>query len=177
MSINLLPWRETQHKRRLIYFYSAWIFSLLLMFVVVWLARHWIVSVNQQLLQETQQISKKITTINNKLQSFNLNKTKRNLTLLKKISQHHQVIFNSIVAISNALPAGSYLTRIKYNNHRLLLQGHANNTKGVSAFVRKLNNIKTIKNVILDNVTQQNDSVFSIQALLSGLFDLILDIA
>lgn len=167
MNVNLLPWRETRYQQRLTCFYSAFVFGLLLLLSTSSLAHYGVMASNQRQRLNNHQIALKITILQSKLGSLQTLETiKSRITLLHDIARQNQQSVDTPRKVSRALPIHAYLTQLDVHPPVLLLQGHADNTQTVAAFIQRLHRISTLKKVTLRKITQRNDSTYSIQAQL-----------
>ena len=141
--INLLPWRETQRKRRQRQFASAAIAAvvatLVLGFAVHWHAEQLIADQearNAFLQREIDQLNLKIKEIEE------LEKTKAGLLARMDVIQQLQQsrpevvhLFDELVA---TIPEGVVLTKVQQTGRQVVVEGRAQSNARVSAFMRNV---------------------------------------
>lgn len=141
--INLLPWRETERKRRQKEFGLA-LAGTLLFAVLIGILVHWQIENliayqthrNQFLQGEIAQLDRKIRDIRD------LEKTKAGILARMRIIQQLQESRPEIVhlfdELVNTLPVGVYLTSVTQKGRTLLLEGRAQSNARVSAYMRNI---------------------------------------
>ncbi len=141
--INLLPWRETERKRRQRDF-GMTLVGMLVFGVLIGILVHWqienLISYQERrnhfLEGEIAQLDRKIRDIRD------LEKTKAGILARMRIIQQLQESRPEIVhlfdELVNTLPDGVYLTSIKQKERTLLLEGRAQSNARVSAYMRNI---------------------------------------
>jgi len=141
--INLLPWREELRKERLKNFVGAAVGAFLLGAVVVLGARYTMSSMigyqerrNQVLKTEIAELEKQIEEI------VNLENQKERLLarmeIIEQLQRSRPEIVHLFEELVTTLPEGVYLKKLKQNGKRLEMNGAAQSSTRVSAYMRKI---------------------------------------
>lgn len=152
--INLLPWRETERKRRLREF-AVMAGTGLAATLVLGLALHWhvegLISSQQG---RNQFLQKEISLLDAKIKEIEeLERTKAGLLARMDVIQQLQESRPEVVHLFEELvigiPEGVYLTKIDQTGRSVVMEGRAQSNARVSAFMRSIEASEWIGNPIL----------------------------
>jgi type IV pilus assembly protein PilN len=155
--INLLPWRDVERKRKRQEFGmaagAAVMLAVLAGFVLRWQYGSIIDNQNernQYLNGEIEQVNKQITEI------LDLEQRKQNLQsriqVIEQLQRSRPEVVHLFDQMVRLLPDGVYLTAIKQTEHRIQINGIAESSTRVSAFMRNIDGSDWLKDPSLEIV-------------------------
>lgn len=155
--INLLPWREAQRNERKL----AFLVSLGVAFVGALVATGGAYlffgsliesqeTRNAQLKDEIVQLDKQIEKINNL--EVQKNKFVARMQVIEKLQRARPEIVHLFDELARTVPDGAYLTNIKQTGPRLKIEGVAQSSTRVSAFMRNIDGSQFLRKPELDIV-------------------------
>lgn len=141
--INLLPWRETERKRRKREFAAATGIALALAVLIAMLVHLqveiWIdaqESRNRYLSDEIAQLDRKIKEIKS------LEETKANLlarmNIIQQLQESRPEAVHLVDELVNTIPEGVFITRLDQSGRSVVVEGRAQSNARVSAFMRNV---------------------------------------
>jgi len=141
--INLLPWRETERKRRKREFAAATGIALALAILIAMLVHLqveiWIdaqESRNRYLSDEIAQLDRKIKEIKS------LEETKANLlarmNIIQQLQESRPEAVHLVDELVNTIPEGVFITRLDQSGRSVVVEGRAQSNARVSAFMRNV---------------------------------------
>jgi type IV pilus assembly protein PilN len=141
--INLLPWRESQRKKREKNFYLALALSVALAASIIFYINLYISDLIESQTQRNEYLQEQIAILDKHIHTIkNLEKEKEKLLARMKIIQQLQNSRPQIVHVFDemvrTLPSGIYLESMKRQGHRNVLNGVAESNARVSIFMRNL---------------------------------------
>lgn len=141
--INLLPWRETQRKRRQRQFGILTVAAVLAT-LAVGLAVHFHV---EQLIENQEArnafLQAEIDQLNRKIKEIEeLEKTKANLLarmeVIQQLQQSRPEVVHLFDEMVETLPEGVFLTKVEQTGRQVVVEGRAQSNARVSAFMRNI---------------------------------------
>lgn len=148
MSINLLPWREQQKKHQDYLFYGVSMFSILIIFLGIFLLHVWILS-------QLKKIPVRST--------FHKNHDYQAATLLRKITRHQKTIIKTLIHIGQQMPLHCQLVRLAQYKDNIEIEGRSGNSQAITLFIHRLKNIHSLNTVFVKKIEQHSDIHFIIQ--------------
>lgn len=158
--INLLPWRETERKRRQTELGIIAV-SMLFLTLIAGGIVHW-----QMVEQIDDQRSRnaflqsEINVLNRRIKEIrNLEETKANLLarmeIIQQLQQSRPEVVHLFDELVNSIPDGVVLTNIKQTGRSVVLEGRAQSNARVSAFMRNIEGAQWIGNPLLLLIEQK----------------------
>lgn len=141
--INLLPWRESQRKKREKIFYLALALSVAMTANIISYINLYISDLVENQKQRNKYLQEQITILDKQINKIkDLEKEKEKLLARMEIIQKLQTSRPQIVRIfdkiAQTIPSGIYLESIKRQGHISVLNGVAESNARVSIFMRNL---------------------------------------
>ncbi|MEA3277644.1 MAG: PilN domain-containing protein [Pseudomonadota bacterium] len=160
--INLLPWRETERKRRqrqLAVMAAAAVAATLVAGLALHTHFERLISIqesrNQFLQREISRFDRQIEEIKE------LEETRSNLLarmeIIQELQQSRPEVVHLFDEVVSAIPAGVFLTSIKQSGHSVILEGRAQSNARVSALMRSIEASQWIGNpqlLLIENKEQ-----------------------
>ncbi|HSN69888.1 MAG TPA: PilN domain-containing protein [Steroidobacteraceae bacterium] len=162
-TINLLPWRDAERKRRRQEFMLGTV-AALAGAGLVWLLVNWQFESaieyqngrNQYLRNEIAELDKQITEI------LGLEQQKQRLIarmeIIEQLQRSRPEVVHLFDQLVRTLPEGVYLTSVVQNNKRLQLKGVAQSSTRVSTYMRNLDASEWLENPALEVVQTTGDA-------------------
>jgi type IV pilus assembly protein PilN len=164
--INLLPWRESQRKKREKNFYLALALSVALTTSIVFYINLYISDLIENQNQRNKYLQEQITILDKQIHKIkNLEEGKEKLLARMEIIQKLQTSRPQIVhifdEIARTLPSGIYLESMKRQGHMNVLNGVAESNARVSIFMRNLDASLVFQDLRLEVIekTGNNQSI------------------
>jgi Tfp pilus assembly protein PilN len=162
MTINLLPWRQQQLRRRFIQIYL----TLALMLGLISLAvLYWHIQLRSQIKDQKNDNIALLQQIN----SFNTNESfpvlnnrfetvSKQIVLIEAATADRQQFWDEWSLLQRIIPNGLVLNEIRWNHSELQLQGNAEDLKMIAATVKALESCPQLLAVDLQNLSTISQS-------------------
>ncbi|MBK1694267.1 pilus assembly protein PilN [Chromatium weissei] len=147
--INLLPWREAARQQRQQEFFIAGGVALSITFAIAVLVHFFIEGNISDQLARNEQLKSEIAKLDIQIKEIkDLETTKTDLLarmeIIKQLQKSRPEIVRLFDELVSALPEGVYLTQIEQKGRTVEMAGRAQSNARVSAFMRKIENSKSI---------------------------------
>jgi type IV pilus assembly protein PilN len=161
--INLLPWRQQQRKERKAKFFVALggaAVAALAVAGIGYLTFDRMIAAqekrNNKLRAEIVELDKQIEKIN----SLEREKARfvARMEIIEKLQRSRPEIVHLFDELAKTVPDGTYLTGITQNDKRLKIEGIAQSSTRVSAFMRRIDESSWLKNPELEVIETKKDS-------------------
>jgi type IV pilus assembly protein PilN len=141
--INLLPWRESQRKKREKIFYLALALSVAMTANIISYINLYISDLVENQKQRNKYLQEQITILDKQINKIkDLEKEKEKLLgrmeIIQKLQTSRPQIVRIFDKIAQTIPSGIYLESIKRQGHISVLNGVAESNARVSIFMRNL---------------------------------------
>lgn len=160
--INLLPWRAEERKRRKLEFTVALGGATLGGAVVAFAAYLMLDSMIDDQVQRNERLRAEITVLDKQIEEINDLETQKQkfiarMEIIEKLQRSRPEIVHLFDEIVRTLPDGAYLTALSQKDRRLKIEGVAQSSTRVSAFMRNLDGSQWLRNPELEVVETKKD--------------------
>lgn len=163
MSINLLPWREGQIKKRMHQYFLFLFMSIGIIFIFSFFIIRYLNHLNSDYTFRNNNLSKKINEINFFYDSKKLEKDYQiyfdQIKLIKKINLNQNNFWKEFNFFQQNLPKDIQITHLAWIGEELRLQGTTSFPEHIGAFMKSIEKSLLFSHVILENIDREDQSL------------------
>ena len=163
IGINLRPWREERRqKQQKTFAQLSWLALVvgLLISVLLWQSTKASIAIIQD---ENQFIKTRMTLLDKEIKEVaNLREKRQQLLkrieVIQKLQDNRSLTVEIMDQLASSINSGIYLIEIKRNNNQILIEGHANPSQAVAAWMRNLKKQPRFNEPVLRSLTTDDKS-------------------
>lgn len=161
--INLLPWREQQRTERKLAFTVGLGAATLAAAVAAFAGYLFFGSLIDSQQERNNRLRAEITTLDKQIEEINSLEAQKQkfiarMQIIEKLQRSRPEIVHVFDTLVRTIPDGTYLTAITQNEHRFKIQGVAQSSTRVSAFMRNLDGSQWLKEPELEVVESKKEN-------------------
>ena len=158
--INLLPWRETERKRRQREFGMATLLAVILTGATCGGIHFIIEDMIEHQENRNSYLRREITAVDRQIKEIDkLEKQKAELiarmTVIQQLQSSRPMIVHLFDEMASTIPDGAFLTTFKQKDKELTISGSAQSNARVSTYMRNIEGSKWLTNPILQEITSK----------------------
>lgn len=162
-SINLLPWRQEQRKRRQKQFVVGSVGAVLLALLVTLVSHFWVSSMIDSQEQRNNLLRGEITQLDKKIEEIVALEEQKarmlaRMEVIEKLQRSRPQVVQLFDQVVRTLPDGVYLTSVKQTDRKLEIIGVAQSSTRVSAFMRNIDASDTLSAPELKVIQTRKDN-------------------
>jgi len=156
--INLLPWRETERKRRQREFGMATLFAVILTGATCGGVHFFIENSIQHQENRNSYLKQEIAAVDRQIKEIDkLEKQKAQLiarmSVIQQLQSSRPMIVHLFDEMASTIPDGSFLTLFKQSGGELTISGRAQSNARVSTYMRNIESSQWLKTPVLQEIT------------------------
>ncbi|RYZ58855.1 MAG: pilus assembly protein PilN [Proteobacteria bacterium] len=161
--INLLPWREQQRKERKLAFTVGIVGGLIAAGVVAFIGNLYFGSLIDAQVARNNRLKSEITQLDRQIEEINSLEAQKQkflarMQIIEKLQRSRPEIVHVFDTFVNTVPDGTYLTGLTQTGTRFKIQGVAQSSTRVSAFMRNLDASQWLKNSELEVIEGKKEN-------------------
>jgi type IV pilus assembly protein PilN len=162
-SINLLPWRREQRKRRQKQFVYGSVGAVLLALLITLVSHFWVSSMIDAQEQRNNLLRREITLLDKKIEEIVALEEQKarmlaRMEVIEKLQRSRPQVVQLFDQVVRTLPDGVYLTSVKQTDRKLEIVGVAQSSTRVSAFMRNIDASDTLSAPELKVIQTRKDN-------------------
>jgi len=162
-SINLLPWRQEQRKRRQKQFIVGSVGAVLFALLLTLVAHFWVSSMIDAQEQRNNLLRAEISKLDEKIEEIVALEEQKarmlaRMEVIEKLQRSRPQIVQLFDQVVRTLPEGVYLTSVKQTDRKLEIIGVAQSSTRVSAFMRNIDASETLSAPELKVIQTRKDN-------------------
>jgi type IV pilus assembly protein PilN len=161
--INLLPWRDQQRRERKLALYVWLLFALIGAALITGAGYLWMGSMIESQRSRNDHLKAEIRVLDRQNEEINDLETQKQrfisrMQVIDKLQRSRSEIVHVFDEVTKIIPDGTYLTSVTQTNRKLKLEGVAQSSTRVSAFMRGIAASQWLRNPELEVVEARKES-------------------
>ncbi len=157
IKINLLPWRETQRKRKQQQFIIALSLSLIFVLSVFAYLHSYILNQQAYQIQRNRLLQQEVTlqdqnVLTRKMIEEKINQFINKINYINTLQTSRLDTRNVLQQLTFALPSTLFLTKITRIDHEIIIEGRAQSSGALSVFMQKMGNETSFQTPVLETM-------------------------